>query len=205
MMSLRFVSRAALAVALALTAAPALACKGPNLQFSDDFKELDPAWSADGGSLSVSNGRMQMTSDKGYFGLGSYEGSFFPTGDFCVDVVASDVKDQTSIIAGIAFLEKDSSNMYVFAIRPDGAAMIIRRQNDGWLHPVPVKKFDGVKSGPNVVNTLRLTLKDGSATAYVNDKLFSTFKVVAEPNGKLGLYVEAEGTTYNFMKLRITD
>ncbi len=201
----RILSRAAVIAALALSVGPALACKGPNLKFSDDFTTLDSAWSADGGSLNVNGGRMQITSDPGYFGLGSYEGSFFPTGDFCVDVVAGDVKDQTTIIAGLAFLEKDNQNMYIFAIRPDGSAMIIRRQSGGWLHPVPVQKFAAVKSGANVVNTLRLTLKDGTASAYVNDQLFSTFKVQAEPLGKVGLYVEAEGTTYNFGRLKVTD
>jgi hypothetical protein len=201
----RLLSVTVIALTTVFGANPAFACKGSTLLFSDSFKEADPAWSQDGGTVNIANGRMQIESDAGYFGLASYQGSFFPTGDVCVDVVAPDVKDQTSIIGGIAFADKDFNNFYVFAVRPDGSAIVLRHQNGGWLTPIPAKKMDAIKTGSGVDNLLRLTVKDGSASAYVNDQLFYTFKIQNEAAGKVGLYVESAGLTYSFMNIKVTN
>jgi hypothetical protein len=203
-MSLRFVSAVLLAVATA--ASPAFACKGPNLQFSDDFKTEDPGWQPYGAwvTFSIGGGKIQVKSDPGSFAAATYQGFFMDSGDACVDVYAPDVKDPASVIGGFMF-GGVGTDFYAFVLRPNGNASLFRRENGGWLTPVGEKKADGAKTGANAVNTLRVSWKDTSGQAWVNDKLFANFKIKSIKNGKFGVYSEPEGNTYQFGNVKITD
>ena len=203
-MSLRLATAVLLAVAA--VSSPALACKGPNLIFSDDFKTVDEAWQPWGNwvTFSISNGKAQLKSNPGSYAMAAYQGFFVDSADACVDVIAPDVKDPGSILGGLMF-GGVGTDFYAFLLRPNGNAAVFRNQNGGWLTPVAEKKADGAKTGANVTNTLRVTWKNGTAQTYVNDKPFATMKTLPIVNGKFGLYSEPEGNVYQFTNVKITD
>jgi hypothetical protein len=75
-MSLRFVT--AVLVAMAAASSPALACKGPTLLFTDDFKTPDPAWQPFGDwiQFGIDGGKGQLKAKPGSFALATYQGFF---------------------------------------------------------------------------------------------------------------------------------
>jgi len=86
---------------------------------------------------------------------------------------------------------------------------------DGWLNPVPARKFDGIKSGSNAVNVLRVAWKgppakgskdpaDPTVAMFINDKPFINFKMNPNANRQFGLAIGSEGNTYQFSNLAIT-
>src|SRR5262249_6440598 len=98
-MSLKCITGVLVAIALAST--PALACKGRNTVFSDDFAREDAAWEAMFGDFSVGNGRAQVKSEAGKLALVGYNGEFFDSGDACVDVVSPNVRG--GVMGGFLF------------------------------------------------------------------------------------------------------
>ncbi len=199
--------------AVAVAASPALACKGATVLLQDDFTELDPAWDKVFGDFDVSGGKMVGKTEPGKIGLLVYGGSFFPGADACVDITAPTVRNPSAIQAGLGFWAGDSS--YFMAIRPDGTAAVHRLTSDGWLHPVPSRKFDGIKSGPNAVNSLRVVWNappprgstaapDPTVQFFINERPFIKFKAIPNSNRQLELYVESEGAAYQFSKLVVT-
>lgn len=198
---------------MAVAASPALACKGATVLLQDDFTDMDPAWNVLYGDWSAENGKLTAKSEPGKIGLLLYDGAFFPAADVCINVTAPTVRDPTSVMAGIGFWAGDSS--YFMTIRPDGFAGVSRLSNSGWLHPVPMRKFDGVKTGAGAVNSIRVVWKgpppEGSNTPpdprvnfFINDRPFITFKANPNPNRQLELYDESEGAPYQFDKLVVT-
>ena len=193
---------AVLVVVAAAMSSPALACKSPTLIFSDDFQTPDSAWLADNGTFAESGGKAQLTAPANQLGEAHYEGFFADSGDLCVDSTAPAVKDLSTVSGGLVFGMTDFSNFYVFLVQGDGQAAIVRRQNNGWLVPVPNKPAPGFKSG--ATNTLRVTWKGGAGAAYVNDQLVFNFKYQPFTNGKFGLYTEG-GNTYTFANIKLTN
>ena len=53
----------AITSALLLLATPAFACKGPNVQFSDDFREVDASWGAEPSMVTVEEGKVKIKAD----------------------------------------------------------------------------------------------------------------------------------------------
>ena len=83
---------ASVLVVLAAASGPALACKGPSLIFTDDFKTADPAWQVGSWTtLTIAGGKLQMKSDPGSYSMATYQGFFLDSGDVCVDVTMPDV------------------------------------------------------------------------------------------------------------------
>jgi hypothetical protein len=202
-MSSRLITGAVLALMLA--GSPALACKGPNLIFSDDFRDVDPAWAPGYGTFAIASGRATLKTDPGYIGNVFYQGAFFDSGDACLDVITPEAKNTSNMIAGFLFGGIGNNDFYAFIINPDGNAGVIRMQNGGWLHPVPTRKADGIKPGANAVNTLRVTWSGTTGAAYINDKLFSNFKTQGFKNTTIGVYGETDGATWAYDNLKITD
>jgi hypothetical protein len=193
---------------LAFASQQALACKGPNLQFTDDFTERDEAWSPVNSDLmKIDGGKLNIGSDVNKLNYVTYEGAFFPIGDACVDITfpGASSRDAMSTAGGLMFGATSWQDFYLFMVRPDGYAWISRLSSNNWLRPVPVKKFDGIKTGPNAVNQIRVKFTKNTASAYINDKLFANIKIMAGDNAKIGLYVESEGSTWQFDNVKITD
>jgi hypothetical protein len=203
-MSLKLAS--AVLVAAAVTSGPAFACKGPTTLYADSFKTLDPAWA--GTDLAVSNGSAHLTVQSDYSSWSWYAGSFIDSGDYCIDMVAPKLPDPSGGDGGIIF-GMTNGDFYAFMLRADGQAAVNRWLNGAWLTPVSIRPAPGVKTAPNATNTLRVTFKGNSASAYVNDQLFITFNI-PQPfqNSLIGLIAEDDVSgpiTYQFSNLKITN
>ena len=213
MMTRGFVAAAMLAL---LIANPANACKGGKVLFSDDFRDVDPAWPIDAATTvyAAGSGKFTITPDANgapnATWIALYGGSLFTDADICVTITfppAGDgVNDESG---GLAFWGTDINNVYRFGISPAGTASIIRWQNGKVLFPVTWRKAEAVKTAPGSVNTLRLTLNGMSATTYINDKLFFTIKgQPPEGGGEIGLSAgkgEKASLPFIFTDLKVTD
>jgi hypothetical protein len=202
-MSFRFIT--GVAVAMALVSTPALACKGPNVIFNDDFASENPSW-VGSGEFTVSGGRGQFKSNPGEFAVLVNEGDRFEAGDLCVDIIAPDYKGGGNDYAGVLFGFKDMANFHAFYISPpDGMVGVTAKKAGKWVSPVPARKSDALKQQSGAVNTVRLTWKGADVTAYVNDKLFLKFKVQPVADAYFGLYGQTDGKAWQFDNYKITD
>jgi hypothetical protein len=192
-----------LAVAVALVATPALACKGRNVVFSDDFSREDSSWEAVIGDFAVSNGRAQVKSEPDKLALIGYNGETFDSGDACVDVISPNVRG--GVIGGFMFALTQGSVYAVVVAAAEGTAGVLRFNKEKWGWAVSARKVDSIKPQVTAPNTVRLTWKGSAATAYVNDKQFANFTVQPVKNALFGLFALTNGETMQFDNLKITD
>jgi hypothetical protein len=200
----------AVLVAVAVTAGPAFACKGPTVIFADPFQTEDPAWSLVGaGPLTISGGHAQLSSPAGEYTLADYQGMFIDTGDACVDMVGPTVADPSTASAGIVFGLSDGGDFYAFVVEEDGQAAVLRLQNGAWLTPVSWRASPAIKTGGGVTNTARVTWKGTSVSTFINDQPFVTFNIPqAFQNTTFGLMAQnaaPAATTYQFSNLKVTN
>jgi len=200
-MTWRVLSVAALAAAMC-AASPALACKGQNVLFEDNFTD-DSNWgdiSQYGGT--IANGALKLTAKKGYVMRFLYQGDSFDKADICVDVTESTAGDTGG---GLIFAAADYNSYYYLWMNPAGLAGVARLNNNKWLYPVPGRKVPG--SGQKF--TLRLTLNGARATAYVNDRKLADFKVTSpEGGGFIGVEGDSDAqndVSWSFSNLKVTD
>jgi len=201
-----------LALGAMLAAGPAFACKGPNVKFTDDFRQVDDSWGVDpnADTVTVEDGKVKVKADPsgGYTVL--YGGPIFDDADLCVTVqVPSQTGNGDELAAGPVFWAQDYNNYYTFAITPGGSAAIVRRYRGKWIFVLDYRKADGIKTQPGEKNILRVTTKGSSITTYVNDVKFASVKAqVPENGGEIGLHAESEKAhrdTWKFINLKVTD
>jgi hypothetical protein len=99
---LRFITT----VGLILAVGPALACKGPNVKFTDDFRQMDDSWAANPDTDTVivedGNARIKAGPSEGFTVL--YRGFIFDDVDFYVTVQLPDLTDHADqLLAGPVF------------------------------------------------------------------------------------------------------
>jgi hypothetical protein len=200
--------------AVAITAGPSFACKGATVQLQDDFTDVDPAWSTNNGTVKIGDGKLLAQSDPGKIFWLEYDGAYFGTADACVSITAPNVRDPSTVEAGLGFMGADGSAFFI-VIKPNGMAGVQRLTSDGWLNPVPPRKSDAIKTEPGAVNTLRVVWKgpppngsnaapDPTVQIFINDKPFINFKAPPNSNRYLYLYAESEGSQYQLSRLIVT-
>lgn len=193
-------------VALAFAPGPANACKGLNKLLEDDFSNPGSGWLQQAPKMAIKGGKLQLTTEPMQHSSASFEGDLFNNADACVTVTAPDVKDESIGIAGLMFYLTNKYEFYVFAVSPAvGKAGVLRIVDGEFLTPVEFRAADGIKTGGNSVNTLRVTWNNGSVSTYINDHPFATFNARPPKNGKIGLYAESSGATWAFTQLLLTD
>jgi hypothetical protein len=212
--ALRFAAVGGVLLSLAMFSSAALACKGPTTLFRDDFTDEDPAWGiSDPATAQIGGGALKVTSEPGKFFNLLYQGMNFPSGDACIDVVlpATPVKSVTQGGLGI-WTGRGWDFIY---IQSDGQAGVQGLQGNDWINPVPLRKFDAIKTAPGSVNTLRVVWKappqqnattppDPYAQIFINDKSFIKYKTVQNANRAISIYADTEGSQYQFKNLAIT-
>jgi hypothetical protein len=204
--------------AIAVASSPALACKGATSLLRDNFTDVDPAWDeqfTDRPSFQIGGGKVLAKTQPGYYNVLLYQGNFFAAGDACVTITSpAAVRDPSNIWAGMV-LQADDGAWYMPSLNLDGTAGVTRVTGDGWLNPVPARKFEGIKPGPNAANVLRVVWKappprgskdpaDPTVAIFINDKPFINFKMTPNSNRQFGLAAGTEANTYQFTDLAIT-
>ncbi len=198
-MNYRILSAVALAATVCL-ASPALACKGNNVLFEDNFAD-DSNWGNIGDGSSMADGIFTLKAEKGFTYHYFYRGDTYDTVDICLDVAQLTEGDAG---AGILFAAEGAESYYQFWVNPLGGAGVSRYAKNRWVTPVPFRrvKLEGKKA------TLRLTLRGSKATAYVNDNKLADFKVTpVEGGGFIGIGGDggSNGITWGFSNLKVTD
>jgi hypothetical protein len=206
-MSLKLVTAALLAVVAATV--PAFACMGPTVIYADNFQAENPAWTAIPGSLAIESGQAKLTAPPGVVSTAVFEGSFMDSADACVDIAGPTVPDPGTVEGGILFGFNDEADYYAFVAFEDGRAAIFRLQNDQWLTPVAPRPAPALRTGPNSTNTIRISWKGSTASAYINTQPFVSFNIPQTfQNTKFGLFTGNDAdnaTTFQFSNLKVTN
>jgi hypothetical protein len=234
-MALRLAVAAVLATA-ALASSPALACMGPTVLLAENFQTNDPAWVVPidpglptnpplnpGSNVTISAGYAALTPPVAVLGVAEYGGDIFPSADVCVDILSPAVADPSQAAGGIMFGFKlpytqiSGYAFYVFAIEEDGQAAVMQYQYlvhgaHSWTALVPWQAAPTLKPGGNATNTLRVTYKGTSGTAYINNEQFASFTLPAFTNTTIGFFCEGvagvnptTGATWQFTNLKVTN
>jgi hypothetical protein len=202
---------------IAAAVSPALACKGATSLLRDDFTDVDPAWSDvfNVNAFQIGGGKVVAKTQPGNYAVLMYQGAFFGAGDACVTITGPGaVRDPTDIWAGVVLQAADGT-WYIPSVNLDGTVGVYAVNANGWLSPVPPRKFDGLKTGPNAANVLRVVWKapppqgsttpaDPTVAMFINDKPFINFKMTPNGNRMFGLAAQTQGNSYQFTNLAIT-
>jgi hypothetical protein len=203
---------------IAAASTPALACKGATSLLRDDFS--DPAWAeyfTDTPTFQLGGGKAVAKGPANAYQVLLYQGDFFPAADACVTITGPDAAPRDPSAPSVGIVMQDANgDWWIPNISPDGTAAVDRVGAAGWLHPVPNRKFAGVKTGANAVNVLRVvwsgpppasgsnTPPDPNVTVYINDQQFIVFKMPPNANRLVGLYADTEESTFTFSNVVIT-
>jgi hypothetical protein len=187
------------------------ACEGTNVVFEDKFQDDSGGWDP---ADSIKFGATGLDVDVGAEFTNFKElNSAFAVGDadICIDVAfPKTIANNPSV--GIMFWAVDYSNFYLFQVSQAGSASLWRMNNSKWN-----KIFSGdvaaIKKDAGAVNTLRVTVKSGTITAYVNGEKVRSQKAQApKADSQFGLYVqvddpvaEADGRIFNVTNYKVTD
>jgi hypothetical protein len=197
---------------LFLGANSAYACKGPHVQFQDDFREVDQTWGTeqDGDAVTVEEGKVKFKADAdaGYAVL--YGGALFDDADICVTVqMPNNFKQGDTIEAGPLFWAQDHSNYYYFEIDPNGKVALERKVKGKWVTVLGWRQIPTAKVGSGAKNTLRVTTSGNTITLYLDDTKVATVKgQQPDGGGQIGLRADSEKDkrdTWKFMGLKVTD
>ncbi len=150
----------------------AFACAGQTgkVIFEDNFADDSGGWNV-GANANYVKGAFQIKADaKADFGS-SLNTTFNATeGDYCVEIAfpseAAEAGNHDDV--GIDFLAADDDNEYSFNVGSDGNAWIVRLVKGASSFVMPATKVPAVKTAPGSVNALRVVVKDGKLTFYVN-------------------------------------
>jgi hypothetical protein len=195
-------------IALAIAASPALACKGNEEIFSDDFTEDTGFWTkADW--ITIGGGSMELKLPSGYMGTAGYRGDVPKDFDLCFDVTYPQMKAPAGMaLGGIDLWFKDHDNKHAIITAPIGIIGAGRMANGKFTPLAPFRPFPSLKTGPGQKNTLRVTVKGNSVTLYANDQRVSTFRATPIEGDIFGFHATSEQDNVNawkFSNLKITN
>lgn len=206
----RFLAASYVATVL-LIGGPAIACEGGTVVFEDQLIDDSGGWDP---STSIKFGAPGLAIDIGAEYTNYKElNSAFSVGDadICADVAfPQQIVNGPSI--GIIFWAADYSNLHLFQISASGAASLWRLKDSKW-NKLYLADVAGVKKDAGAVNTLRVTLKGGTITAYVNGEKVRVQKAQA-PKGdsQFGMYVQVDqpvaeepGRVFTVSSFKVTD
>lgn len=196
---------------LLLIGGNALACEGSTVILEDQFADDSGGWDP---SDSMKFGAPALAIDIGAEYTNFKElNSVFSLGDadICADI-AFPQQIANSPAVGLIFWAVDYSNFYLFQVGQAGTAWLWRLKDANW-NKISQADIAAIKKDAGAVNTLRVTLKGGTVTAYVNGEKVRTQKAQA-PSGdsQFGFYVQVDdpvaeeaGRVFSVTSYKVTD
>jgi hypothetical protein len=184
------------------------ACEGSAVLFEDRFDALQPTWGEPSEILRTEENRLVVTPEPDSYFWVTNQASVYDDIDMCVALTTVTGVDPEDSKAGLLFWYIDSNNFYVLEIAPNGKASVWRRQRGKWLEQVEWKDVNGMNSGDDATNELRIVTKGSHAVFYINDMEFAELNGVAPDNGQqIGVFAvspEAGVARFAFDNLKIT-
>ena len=185
----------------------ALACKGSQVLYEDNFATLNPAWGQQSANLSVNNGKLilQPNVNEGLVLLN--QANLLGDMDACINVTMAKSDDPIQS-AGLIFWAKDYGDYYYLLVNSDGWFSVNRWVNGNRSATVDWRENAAVKKGVGQINQLRVVTKGNQATVYINDMEAVTFKGQPPDGGGFigvkGNSAEKSQIVWEFSDLKIT-
>jgi hypothetical protein len=172
-----------LAAVLAIgSISPSLACKGPKVIYSDDFKERDAGWfiqpaDIESGKVAVGEGRLVVRPDpeRGYTVLNMAFGLPADT-DICVTARIVESAELSRSGLGLIFWAKGFDDNYLFQVTGNGNYYVTRWAERAWQSVTPTAAVRAFKQGLGEENVLRVVTKGQTVAVFMNDEQLAKFR-----------------------------
>ena len=92
-------------------------------------------------------------------------------GDYCVEIkLPAAPSADNNVSAGLLFLASDYNNLFLAQISSNGATGLYKKASGNWSTIFLAQDTKTVNIDPNALNAIRVTVKDGKITLFVNGK-----------------------------------
>lgn len=183
-------------------------CEGDIVLFEDRFAELQPTWGQPSEVLKVEGGRLLVAPEPDTYFWITNQASLYDDIDMCVAMTTVEGIEPDDAKAGLVFWYVDANNFYVLQLAPNGKASVWRRQRGNWLEQVEWQDVEGVRTGDDSINELRVVTRGNQATLYVNEEELAAFTGVAPNDGQqIGIFAtspQSGAARYAFDNLKVT-
>ena len=159
--------------------------------FTDDFSDDSGGWDLDN-HLVIASNALHITSDAKGKSDGALNSTFNATnGDYCMvaafPATAPEKGDEDYL--ALIFLASDYKNRYELNVGTSGNVWINRLANNTYQYLVPLTKVASLKIEPGAENTLRVVVKDGKMTFFVNgDQVKVQRAQISDAQNRFGFY-----------------
>jgi hypothetical protein len=197
-----------IAASVALTASSAIACKGRNVLYADDFVSTSAYWTP---AMPVAGGAINITAPAQTFTYVIHAAAMYDKFDMCADLEFPSAGNLEGVAGGLLFLgdwDVDIFGLNTLLITPQGLAYISRRSKGLWSYPHPPVGVTEIRTGQGAINTLRVSLNITRAHVFINEKKIFEARVVPRAGGgRFGFLAQAgkEPVILSFSRLKITE
>ena len=171
---------------------------------SDDFRDNSNSWNIGQmkhGNYTIDNGRLSMSylARKGGFQCTC---GVTPPPDFHLSVNAKMIEINKYGTWGITFHEETYESFYGFIIDSEGNVTVGKWVNNMCTLIHPWTKWSHIKTGSKS-NRLEVICKDSTISLFANGALMVELSDDTYTGGKVGFWVEHQGTHVNFSSLEV--
>jgi hypothetical protein len=160
------------ALAALLLATPAMACSGPSVVISGDFKTGADGWGDADVQFQPQGSTAVLTPQVGTQTARWNAGAELTDLEACVSIaMPATTADATRSYAGMLFWVTDKDNFYQAVVSPNGMFTVARKVA-GRIVPTPPVNWmqtSALKLGANDLNTLRVAIEGQNVIVRIND------------------------------------
>jgi hypothetical protein len=197
----------AIALQILLSAA-AWACDGQvgKVVFDDTFADDSGGWELTPPQATIKPPDFVLALDSKYINMSSQNITFRATeGDFCLEaVLPPSIAPDNAIYVGLEFWGKDYQNYMLIQLSSTGKLSLYRKASGNWSTVYEVENAPGFKADPDAVNAIRVAVKDGRITSFLNGSQIKVTRAQT-PEGELrfGLYGQYDKVVDSIPVLRV--
>ena len=177
----------AIAVNLAIAAAPAFACSAGKIIFEDKFQTLDPTWGRKAGDKTfyVDAGTVVFLPPADYTAWALSQSDYYGDSNLCTQINFIETADPNTTTAGVVFWGADDANFYSFSISSLGTFAVQRQTNSKWLTPMSWTQTPALKQGLNQWNEVEVQTRGNRMTLLINGTQVAQLNGTAPDGGGL--------------------
>jgi hypothetical protein len=182
------------ALQLILASAAYAACDGQagNTIFEDNFQDDSGGWDNGNALWKVQSPNFVATLPAQNTQNLTLNQTFNATdGDYCVDVKLPSPSPDNVVAGGLVVLAGDYKNYFLGLVRNNGSWGVYRQSAGQWATIAEGQDAQTIKTDTNTTNSLRITVKDGKITYFVNGKQMKVVRAqIANTPLRFGLYTD---------------